>query len=181
MAAKTMYQIVGRYMNGSEVTGYHLHSMETGKAGRFSREQVAFLVGKGQVTNCTGQIYQDKLILRGTNGSLDDLPVQQEDGRFKGSETIGHVRKNTSAADAMTQFMIVGVLRDKKNVVGYIVQNAGGATKKLRKSDVIKLAKKGGIGNARVQMNNGQELLRGYNCNLADLPSEQFQADAQVG
>ena len=43
-------------MDGKEVTGYHLHSMETGKSGRYSRDQVAYLVGRGQVTNCEGQI-----------------------------------------------------------------------------------------------------------------------------
>lgn len=180
MAIKTMYQIVGRYMNGSEVTGYHLHSMETGKSGKFTREQVAFLVGKGQVTNCTGQVYQDKLILRGTNGSLEDLPIQQEDGRFKGSDAIGHVRRNTTGAAAMEQFLIVGVLRNGKEVVGYIVQNAGGATKKLRKTVVVKMAQEGKIGNARVQMNNGHILLRGVDCNLAALPSEQIQPDIKM-
>ena len=61
MAAKILYQIVGRYMNGSEVTGYHLQSMETGKQGKYTKEQTIFLVGRGQVTNCSGQIYQDKL------------------------------------------------------------------------------------------------------------------------
>lgn len=52
MANKIQYSIVGRYMNGTEVTGYHLQSIETGKAGKFTREQVIFLVGRGQVTNC---------------------------------------------------------------------------------------------------------------------------------
>lgn len=49
MAARITYQIVGRYMDGKEVTGYHLQSMDTGKSGRHTREQVVFLVGKGQI------------------------------------------------------------------------------------------------------------------------------------
>jgi hypothetical protein len=37
MAAKRVqYQIVGRYLNGTEVVGYHLQSIETGKAGKYT-------------------------------------------------------------------------------------------------------------------------------------------------
>ena len=98
MAAKrTEYQIVGRYMNGSEVTGYHLQSIEQGKSGRYTREQVVYLVGRGQVTNCTGQIYQDKVILRGNGMSLDDLPVKYEDGDTRNMDKVGKVRRGTSA------------------------------------------------------------------------------------
>lgn len=171
-AKRTEYQIVGRYMDGKEVTAYHLQSIETGKAGRYSREQVAYLVGRDQITNCIGQIYQDKLLLRGKGMSLEDLPVQQEDGTLKRTDNIGKVRRGTSAADAMEQWMIVGTIKSGKNTVGYVVQNAGCGIKRVKRQQVIELARAGKIGNARVQMYNGNELLRGVNVNLDELPSE---------
>lgn len=173
-ARRTQYQIVGRYMAGKEVTAYHLQSIETGKAGRYSREQVAYLVGRDQITNCVGQIYQDKLLLRGKGMSLEDLPVQQEDGTLKKTDNIGKVRRGTSAADAMEQWMIVGTLKSGKNTVGYVVQNAGCGIKKVKRQQVIELARAGKIGNARVQMYQGRELLRGVNVNLDELPSENI-------
>lgn len=182
MAARIEYQIVGRYMDGKEVTGYHLQSLESGKSGRYTREQVAYLVGRGQITNCTGQIYQDKLLLRGVGMSLDSLPVKQENGDLSRTGNIGKVRKGTSAADAMTQLMIVGTIRNGRNTVGYVLKNSAGATKKGSRADVIKLASEGRIGNARVQNSGDKVILRGVNCNLDELPVTNIESttNAQV-
>lgn len=167
MAGKRMeYQIVGRYMDGKEVTGYHLQSLDTGKAGRYSREQVAYLVGRGQISNCEGQIYKDKLLLRGVGVSLDDLPVQQEDGRMTRTSGVGKIRRGTSGADAMTQLMIVKVIASGRNVLGYVLQNAGGGTTNISRAKVMELAKAGRIGNARYQESNGKPILRGVGVNL---------------
>lgn len=175
MAAKrTEYQIVGRYMNGKEVTGYHLQSIDTGKAGRYTKEQVCYLVGRGQITNCTGQLYQDKVLLRGNGMSLEDLPVQYEDGGSRNMEQLGRVRKGTSAEQAMTQFLIVGAIKSGRNTVGYVIQNAGSGIKKVKRQQVIELAQAGRIGNARVQNYNGKLLLRGVGCNLDTLPVENI-------
>jgi len=174
MAAKrTEYQIVGRYMDGKEVTGYHLQSLESGKSGRYTKEQVYYLVGRGQVTNCEGSLYKDKVLLRGVGVSLDDLPVQQEDGSLRRTDNIGKVRKGTSAADAMTQFMIVGTLVSGRNTVGYVIRNAGGATTNVNREQLLALASQGRIGNARVQNYNGKTLLRGVGCNIDELPKTQ--------
>ena len=174
MAAKrTQYQIVGRYMDGKEVTAYHLQSLETGKQGKYSREQVAYLVGRDQVTNCEGQIYKDKLLLRGVGISLDSLPVQQEDGALSRTSGVGHIRRNTSAEDVMTQLMIVGVLVRGRNVMGYVVQNAGGGTTQVDRSKLLEAARAGRIGNARVQMYQGKPILKGVNCDLSALPRQE--------
>jgi len=171
MAKATEYAIVGRYMDGKEVTGYHLQNAESGKNQRFSREQVAFMVGRKQITNCSGQIYQDKLILRGVGISLDDLPVQQEStGELSRTDNIGKVRKGTSAEDAMNQYIIVASIVNGRDTLGYVIQNAGGATAQINRDKLLALAKESKIGNARVQMYNGKYLLRGVGCNLNELP-----------
>lgn len=172
-AQRVQYQIVGRYMDGKEVTGYHLLSLETGKAGRYSREQVAYLVGRDQVTNCEGQIYKDKLLLRGVGISLDSLPVQQEDGELTRTANIGKVRKGTSAQDAMTQVIIVGSLVKGRNTVGYIIKNAGGGQTSIDRNKLLELARAGRVGNARVQMYQGKPILKGVNCDLSTLPKQE--------
>ena len=88
------------------------------------------------------------------------------------SDELGKVRRGTEAIEALNQFRIVGTLKSGRNTVGYMVQNAGCGTKRLSRADVIKLAKQGRIGNARVQQYQGRDLLRGVDCNLDQLPSE---------
>lgn len=76
-AKRKQYKITGRYLNKREVVGYHMEDLDTNKSGRFSRDQVAFLVGRGQVINCEAQIYKDKVLYRGIGCCLDDLPSKQ--------------------------------------------------------------------------------------------------------
>lgn len=179
-AQRIQYQIVGRYMDGKEVTGYHLQSIESGKASRYSKEQVAYLVGRGQVTNCEGQIYQDKVLLRGVGMSLDSLPVQQEDGTLTRTGNIGKVRRGTSAEDAMTQLMIVGAIVNGRKTLGYRLQNAGGGQLRLPREKVLEEARAGRIGNARVQMYQGKYILKGVGCDLSALPKETYNAQANA-
>lgn len=172
-AKRTEYHIVGRYMDGKEVTAYHLQSLDTGKAGRYTREQVAYLVGRGQVTNCEGQIYQDKLLLRGKGISLEDLPVQQENGDLSRTDNLGKIRRGTNTNDALTQVMIVGSIVRGRNVLGYVIQNAGGGQAKVERDRLIELARAGRVGNARVQMYNGKPILKGVDCDLSQLPKQE--------
>lgn len=174
MAAKRIeYQIVGRYKDGKEVTDYHLQSIDSGKSGKFSREIVCYLAGRGQITNCTAQVYKDQVILRGNGMSLDDLPIINEDGELKNADGLGRVKKGTSAVDALEMFNIVGIVKSGRTVAGYVLQNAGCGIKKFKRPQVIEMARAGKIGNARVQTSNGREILRGIDCKLDELPVEK--------
>lgn len=168
MSNKFYYQVVGRYMDGKQVTAYHLQSMD-GKAGKYTKEQVAFLIGNGQITNCTAQIYKDKLLLRGKGISLDDLPVQYEDGDTR---NVDKIKRGATVTDVMEQLLIVSSIKLGRNTVGYVLQNNGGGTKKIKREQVIELASQGKIKNARVQNYQGKVLLRGVGCNLDELPCE---------
>lgn len=172
MAAKLEYQIVGRYMNGKSVTGYHLQCLTNdGKNGKYTKEQVCFLVGRGQITNCSGQLYKDQVLLRGEGISLEDLPVQQEDGRMSRTEAVGKVRRGATAADVMTQLLLAKTITHGRNVIGYVVTNAGGGTNNVARAQILELAKAGRIGNARYQESNGKPILRGVGINLNELPT----------
>lgn len=172
-ARRVQYQIVGRYMKGKEVTGYHLQSLETGKQGKYSKEAVAYLVGRDQITNCKAQIYNNELLLRGEGISLESLPVQYEDGSAKNLSGLGHIRRGTEASEAMTQVMVVGICKAHKT---YIVSNVAGAKMEINKAQLIDLAQQGKVGNARVQMYQGKTLLRGINCDFRNLPDMQINA-----
>lgn len=172
-AKRVEYQIVGRYMDGKEIVGYHLQSLETGKAARFNKEQVAYLVGRGQVTNCEGQIYKDKVLFRGANGvSLDSLPVIKEDGTLTHTDKLGKVRKDTTAQNALTQVMIVGLIVRGRETAGYVVQNAGGGQTQIPRAQLLQMAQEGKVGNARVQMYQGKPILKGVNCDIRELPKQ---------
>lgn len=92
-AARKQYTIVGRAMDGNEVEGYIL-SGDGGKK-HFTREQTCFLVGRDQVTNAKGQIYQDKLLLRGVGCELSELPTVKVEG--KSANTGGVAAPGTTA------------------------------------------------------------------------------------
>lgn len=80
MAVKQQYNIVGKYINDNDardVVGYHLRNLDGTKQGKYSIEQVAFLVGRDQVLNCTAQLYKDKVLFRGKGISLESLPTQR--------------------------------------------------------------------------------------------------------
>jgi hypothetical protein len=172
-AKRTQYQIVGRYMDGKEVTAYHLQSIENGKSGRYTKDQIYFLVGRDQITNCEGQLYQDKVILRGKGVSLEDLPIQQENGAITRTDNVGKVRRGATTADVMTQVIIVGSLVRGRNVAGYVVQNAGGGRTSVNRDELLQLARDGRIGNARVQSYQGRLILKGVGVDLSQLPKQQ--------
>lgn len=181
---RVQYQIVGRYMDGTSVTGYQMQSIETGKSGKFTREQAAFLVGRGQVTNCDASIYQDKIIFKGIGVSLESLPIIR-DGKISNTDRIGHVRKDVTPEQAVNQLMISGVIVSGRNTVGYVIRNAGGQEKKIKREDCLKLASQNRLGNARIQNYNGKVILRGVGVNLNELPviniGKENQAAANTG
>lgn len=177
---KVSYSIVGRYMNGKEVTGYQIQSTK-GESKRVTREQLCLLVGRGDITNCTGQVYKKKVILKGKGININDLPiVDEKNSKVKNTDKIGAVKKGTSNTDAVNQLMIVRKLVSGGKPVGYVLRNAGGAERKIKRDEVVTLAKNGGIGNARVQMYKGKPLLRGVGINLNALPSEEMQTKAKT-
>lgn len=170
-AQRAQYQIVGRYMSGKDVTGYHLANLSTGKSQKYTREQVAYLVGRGSITNAEGQIYKDQFLLRSTGTpSIDNLPVQNEDGKVTRTDAVGHIRRGDSAEDIMNKLKITGVVADGRVATGYIISNAGGGKKVVTREELIGLAKGGRIGNARVQSWQGKLILKGVDCNLNELP-----------
>lgn len=167
------YFIQGKYTDGFRTLGWHLTSNDGTRTGKYSKEQVAFLAGKGQIENCEGlgiknyEVAEDGIrqavgvYFKGKDCDLSDIPVYDMSGKFRNTESVGHIRKDDTAESVMNKVILVGVCKKGKKVVtGYIAKNSVGKTKFLPKSEVIEKAKEGKIGNARVNFYNGKYLLR---------------------
>lgn len=68
------YKLIGRYVRGNDTVYYSLVS-EAGKQAKCTEEQMAFLVGRGQVINVSAQLYRDKILFRGLGCDIKSLPT----------------------------------------------------------------------------------------------------------
>jgi hypothetical protein len=168
MVDMAQYRIVGRCMDGVHVVGYVLMDLITGERRIVTTEETHYLVLNKQVDNCKGQLYNGQVYLKGVGCKLIDLPTYDKYGR-----PIEKVQKVKYKPRATA--IIIGRILNDRNVIGYIVQaidsNGNVVKKRLKREEVIKLAREGKIANARVQMFNGEYILRGVGCNLSQLPA----------
>ncbi len=168
---KESYTIVGRYMNGREVSGYHIVGGLEQSGRRITRELLIHLVSRGKIDNCTIQVYNNDIILRGKGISLNDLPIFDEKaGELRNTGNLGEVKTKTST-DKLEQVMITARIMINNKCVGYEVTNVGGVTKRISRRDVLTLAGDKRIGNARTQQYNGKTLIRGVGVELNQLPT----------
>lgn len=138
MGAKPIeYNVIGRYLNQTDlrdVVGYHVVSMDGTRQKQLSMDQMAFLVGKGQILNVTAQIYKDKLLYRGTGISLDSLPyktVAVNEPNTIG-DTVGKKESkpdNTANIQSLgTEFFKVVASKTVKRLNGTQINNRKGTT-----------------------------------------------------
>ena len=89
---KIQYKLVGRYVRCNDTVYYGLIS-ENGKEVRYTEEQMAFAVGRDQVINVKAQLYQDKVLFRGIDCDIKNLPTIQLGG---GTDSIKTPTQPTS-------------------------------------------------------------------------------------
>ena len=173
MAANNKYSIIGRYAQGREIVAFEVANLATNAHQRYTVNQVAYLVGRGSVLNCQGQIYNGKVLFRGVGCSLDQLPTVMEkpaegingaEAPIKNTENIsGPARRNATNDQLMGQMTLVArvkVEETSKKTLGYDFKNVGGTTGTLWRGEVLKAAREGKVTNARVNNANGKEILR---------------------
>jgi hypothetical protein len=163
-----MYRVVGRYMNGSNVTGYHLIGSD-GSQVKVTKEHIVYLIGKGVIENMRVQANGNKLILRGRGVNLNELPIYDE----KKEEFRGN---NRGKVVSMGEMELTKRIMYKNKCLGYMVRDVSGKEWKLSREKVIDLALKKLIKNVTVQKYNDSTLgkvrliLRGVGCDLSKLP-----------
>jgi hypothetical protein len=186
MENRMQYTVVGKRTNGRQITGYYIMDPRSSKSALYSKEVLAYLVGKGMLSNCTAQIYKGKILFRGVGESLDNLPTINENGV---REDNGQSTSNGSTVKNVTKkgYRIVALVVNEKKVVGYYVipdsgmeqqlgQNGTSRVAPLSKAKAVVLAKNGMITNATVVEINGKRTLRGVGCELLKLRRIDFNS-----
>lgn len=176
--ANNKYVVTGRYMNGVEVTGYHIVSGLGKNQRKVTREQLILLIGRGEIANCTGEIYKNQVLIRGVNGiNIGELPViDEKTGRLRNMDSVTNVKpKSGDMSKVLGQVTLTARLMDGRKNIGFEVKNYGGQIGRLSRESVIELAERKLITNAVVQNLNkngkNEKLIRGAGVDLRDLPT----------
>lgn len=176
MTTHENYVLTGRYMNGTEVVGYHLVSNLGNKQKKVTREQFVYLLGKGLVANCTGQLYNEQVIIRGTNGiNIGELPIYDErSGEVRQMHNMTNVKPKGEVSNILNQMAITARLMKGRENIGFELKNHGGQIGRFSREKVIELAENKLISNATVQNltknGNTKKILRGAGVELRELP-----------
>lgn len=171
-----MYSVVGRYMVGSKVSGYHVIGSD-GSNEQLTKNQLIRLVFKDKITNCRVQMCNDCPILRGKGIDLAKLPVYDE---VTQKLRAGNSLVDTSETDPNKVFGKLSIkarLTENGKTVGYMVEDISGTQKRLSTSRVLELALDGQIGNATI-LNNDEPTLKGIGCELESLPAIKVKIES---
>ena len=177
------YRVVGRYMTGSTVSGYHLVGID-GSQVKASKERVIYMIGKGLVENMRVQSSESGVIVRGKGVNLNTLPVYDlNKDAFRGNKQSQDVAntnvqpKKDSGINPMGQMEITKRIMYKTTCLGYMVKDRSGKEIKLSRDKVIELAVAKLMSNATVQKYTDNStgrtklILRGAGCDLTEIPA----------
>ena len=162
--------VIGRITRGAYVLGYVCEDTQTKQRSLFNKQVFENLVLNKQVINCTGQVYNGLVNLKGIGCKLNQLPRYTEDGT---KVIVKDEQKSKVAPD----LIIVGKLQKGKSVLYYVVSKVNNREQsvKLTRTKIMELARAGRIINAKCQMNGDSEVLRAANgFSLADLAVYQI-------
>lgn len=189
------YRVVGRYMDGQKLTGYHLVGSD-GSQLPVNKERTIFMISSGKIENMRIQsdTSSDKngIIIRGKGVNLNNLPVYDERKQtFRGDDASQSVATNKvqpkkdSGFNAMGQFEITARIMKGTQCIGYVVIDGSGAQSKFSRKKILEIGLKKMLKNAEVQKftKDGQEtqfILRGSGCNLSELPILILSDDGRI-
>lgn len=142
----TRYSVVGRYMSGNRVYGYHILGAD-GTQLKVSKDAFIDMVEQGLVVNCKVQQVNNEKILRGNGINILELPIYKDQVglKIKKKEKGEQVVKNPISSK---RFRITNLIRSNDEVIGFEVVSDLGEHKKLSKNNVAKLLEQGMIINA---------------------------------
>lgn len=171
--AYDIFRVTGRYMTGTEVTGYHLINLTNGASLIANRERAIAMVGRGQVENMRIQYNGDDVQLRGKGINLTKLPVYDMKSNSIRGQNNAEPQKQKNG---LGRFTIVKRVMYKTACVGYVLTDASGKEVNISREKVQDMAIKGLIKNADAQrytptgQTNSTIVIRGVGCDLKSLP-----------
>ena len=150
-----IYKIVGRYMDGVSIVGYHLIDAN-GNSDKVSKKDVEKLAGAGLIANCTIVEYEGSNYIRGIGIKISEIPVMNI--------------RNTNNLNTKSNLMIKCKILSGDRLIGYGVVDIHGKEYKLSKEKIWQLAREKSIVNAAAQVVNNQKRLVGLGIELSKLP-----------
>ena len=159
------YEIVGRIQHGTSVMAYMVKDRVENSTSIIEKGIVEQLALNKQIYNCNAQLYGNIVNMKGVNCKLNQLPKYTETGDLVPEE---EKPKKKAPAD----LKLIGKVQTGRTITDYVVVALKDTSKKMKvpKETVLQLAQEGIILNAKVQMNNGELMLRGnYGVNLSQL------------
>lgn len=163
------YEIIGRIQHGTSVMAYMVKDRVESSTSIIEKGIVEQLALNKQIYNCNAQLYGNIVNMKGVNCKLNQLPKYTESGDLVPEE---EKPKKKAPAD----LKLIGKVQTGRTITDYIVVALKDTSKKMKvpKETVLQLAQEGRILNAKVQMNNGEMMLRGnYGVNLSQLTTYQ--------
>lgn len=150
------YEIIGRITQGTTVVAYMINDRTNNSKSKLEKCIIEQLALNKQIYNCTAQVYENIVNLKGINCKLSKLPKYTEDGKI--IEDVDKPKKKV-----VPDLKIVGKVQSGRSIVAYVIAPLNDSSKlmKLSKDNVLQLAQDGRLSNAKVQMNNGDIMLRG--------------------
>lgn len=168
------FAVVARIMDGNTVDGYIVKSQVTGETRPVTKGLLVDMINRKLISNCSYQaVKEGDVIFRGDGVKLSQLPSIKKE-QFKNVNKPVENKVKATPQNNIGKLSIVANVKCGNQHFGYVVANEQGERKVIDKQRALILAKGNEIANARVQMNNGKELFRGYGIGLSDLPVIQL-------
>ena len=190
------YRVVGRYVDGQKITGYHLVGSD-GSQLPVDKDLAIYMISNGKIENMRIQsdTSSDKngIIIRGKGVNLTKLPTYDEKkNTFRGDSNSQAVANNKiqpkkdSGLNPMGQFKLVGRIMRGNICMGYVVEDRSGSISRFSRSKVLNLGIQKLISNAEVHKiksegnTEAQFILRGRGCSIKDLPILIVNDDGKI-
>lgn len=147
------YRIVARVVNGTKCEGYMLID-ENGNKGIKSKHETETMAINKMIDNCTAQMFNGNIVMKGRNIKLRELPCCDKNGNIV-EKANNNIKQNYS---------IVGKVVSGREVTEYIIEDSETSkTFRMKRDEVIKLAYQRRISNAYIQSYNNRKIIRGRN------------------
>ena len=150
------YEIIGRVSHGTSVVAYMVKDRANGTISKIEKGIIEQLALNKQVYNCQAQIYNDRVNMKGINCKISKLPKYDDNGN-------PIIIEETTKPKVVADLKLIGKVQSGRAISDYVVISLLEPTKKMKvpKETVLQLALEGRVTNAKVQMNNGDMILRG--------------------
>ena len=177
------YKVVGRYMNGKELDGYHFIGSDNSTL-YLNKERTIFMIGKGLIENMRINTNNGEIIIRGKGVNLNALPVydcgKQSYRPGANSQNAANSSARASEIDSknnMGKFKVIKRIMQGVKCIGYVLEDVSGNVRNIDRDTVIECARTNRLSNAIVNKIKDPETgeltyaLRGVNgCNIRKLP-----------